>query len=185
AVNGEEIMYEQSRLAEQASGESEETITQDNFQKQLFTILKKEPNPQIAAGQLCEMAKNHRAALQGPRGKVNLNLLERCGQTTEWWRHFLLFDPSTALKQVKIPVLALTGELDQQASPTQNLPVISKALEKAGNNDFTIVELPRLNHFFQTCQDGSFGEYAKIEETIAPSVLNLIAEWILERTIQK
>lgn len=185
AVTGEEIMYEQSRLAKQASGESEETMTQDhNFQKQVITILKNEPDPQIAAGRLCEMAKNHMAALQGPRGKAKLALLERCGQNTEWWRHFLLFDPSTALKQVKIPVLALTGELDRQASPTQNLPIISKALEEAGNNDFTIVELPRLNHFFQTCQDGSFGEYAKIEETISLSVLNLIAEWILERTMQ-
>ncbi len=186
AVNGEEIMYEQRRLAQRASEESEETITQDhNFLKQLFTILKKEPDPQIAAGQLREMVKNHMAALQGTRGKANLALLERCGQTTEWWRYFLLFDPSTALKQVKIPVLALYGELDQQASSTQNLPIISKALEEAGNKDFTIVELSRLNHFFQTCQDGSFGEYEKIEETISPSVLNLITEWILERTIQK
>jgi pimeloyl-ACP methyl ester carboxylesterase len=177
AVTGEEIMYEQSRLA---------TSTQDhNFLKQLFTILKKEADPQIAAGQLSEMAKNHMATLQAAQGKVNLNMLERIAQNTAWWRHFLLFDPAAALKQVKIPVLALTGELDLQASPTQNLPVISKALEEAGNKDFTIVELPRLNHFFQTCQDGSFGEYAKIEETISPSVLNLIAEWILERTIQK
>ncbi len=186
AVNGEEIMYEQRRLAQQASGDSEETITQDhNFQKQLCTILKNEPDPQIAAGQLREMAKNHMAALQGPRGKAKLTLLERCGQNTEWWRYYLLFDSSTALKQVKIPVLALNGELDRQVSPTQNLPIISKALEEGENKDFTIVELPRLNHFFQTCQDGSFGEYSKIEETIAPSVLNLIAEWILERTIQK
>jgi pimeloyl-ACP methyl ester carboxylesterase len=177
AVTGEEIMYEQSRLA---------TSTQDhNFLKQLCTILKKEADPQIAAGQLREMAKNHRAALEASEGKVNFNLLERIAQNTQWWRHFLLFDPAAALKQVKIPVLALTGELDLQASPTQNLPVISNALEEAGNKDFTIVELPSLNHFFQTCQDGSFGEYAKIEETISPSVLNLIAEWILERTIQK
>ena len=186
AVNGEEIMYEQSRLAEQGSGESEEEMTQDHkFKEQVIVILKKEPDPQIAARQLCEMAKNHRAALQGTRGKVNLNLLERFAQNTKWWRHFLLFDPAAALKQVKIPVFALTGELDRQASPSQNLPVISKALEEAGNNDFTVALLPRLNHFFQTCQDGSFGEYAKIEETIAPLVLNLIAEWILERTIQK
>ncbi len=186
AVNGEEILYEQSRLAEQANGKSEETMTQDhNFQKQLVTILKKEPDPQIAAGQLCEMAKNHMAALQGTRGKVNLAMLERCGQNTQWWRYFLLFDPSTALKQVKIPVLALNGELDVQVSPSQNLPIMSKALEEAGNKDVTIALLPKLNHFFQTCQDGSYAEYAKIEETIAPSALNLIAEWILERTIQK
>jgi hypothetical protein len=184
AVNGEEIIYEQSRLAEQASGASEETIAQEyNFRKELITLLKKEPDPQIAAGQLCELAKNHTATLQG---KANLAMLAmRASANTQWWRYFLLFDPSTALKQVKIPVLALNGELDRQVSPTQNLPIISKALEEAGNNDVTIALLPKLNHFFQTCQDGSAGEYAKIEETISPSVLNLMAEWILERTIQK
>lgn len=187
AVNGEEIIYEQSRLAQQANGESEETIAQDkNFLKQLITILKIEPDPQIAAGQLREIAKNH-ITLQETQGKVNLAMMiaMRASANTEWWRYYILFDPSTALKQVKIPVLALYGELDRQVSPTQHLPTISKALGEGGNKDFTIVELPRLNHFFQTCQDGSFGEYAKIEETIAPSVLNLIAEWILERTIQK
>lgn len=186
AVTGEEIIYKQRRLAEQASGESEETRTQNhNFLKQLITILKEEPDPQIAAGQLGEMAKNYKPTLQATWGKINLALLERCGQNPEWWRYFILFDPITALKRVKIPVLALTGELDVQAPPTQNLPVISKALEEAGNKDVTIVELPKLNHFFQTCQDGSYGEYAKIEETISPSAMNLIAEWILERTIQK
>ncbi len=188
AVNGEEIIYEQSRLAQQASGESEETIAQDhNFLKQLITILKIESDPQIAAGQLREMAKNHMATLEGTQGKVNLPMMiaMRASANTEWWRYYILFDPSTALKQVKIPVLALNGELDRQVSPTQHLPILSKALEEGGNKDFKIVELPRLNHFFQTCQDGSPGEYAKIEETIAPSVMNLIAEWILERTIQE
>jgi hypothetical protein len=33
-------------------------------------------------------------------------------------------------------------------SSKQNLPVNSKALEDAGNNDFTIIKLPKLNHFF-------------------------------------
>lgn len=183
AVNGEKTVYEQSRLAQLASGASEETMVQAHkFLKQVCTILKTEPDPQIAAGQLREMAKNQMAMGQG---KANLALLERCAQNTQWWRFYLLFEPSTALKQVKIPVLALNGELDLQVSPTMNLPIIGKTLEEAGNNDFTIALLPRLNHFFQTCQDGSAGEYAKIEETISPSVMNLIAEWILERTIQK
>ena len=66
----------------------------------------------------------------------------------------------------------------------KNLPAISKALEESGNKDFTIIELPKLNHFFQTSETGSIAEYEKIEETISPSVLNLITEWVLERTVQ-
>jgi hypothetical protein len=39
-----------------------------------------------------------------------------------------------------------------------------------------------LNHLFQTCKTGELAEYAKIEETIAPAVLELITDWIAERT---
>ena len=35
-----------------------------------------------------------------------------------------------------------------------------------------IKELPRLNHLFQTSETGLPAEYARIEETIAPSVLS-------------
>jgi hypothetical protein len=80
---------------------------------------------------------------------------------------------------MRVPVLVLNGELDLQVSSKQNLPVISKALEESGNKDFTIIELPKLNHFFQTCETGSIAEYAKIEETISPSVLNLIAKTLI------
>ncbi len=187
-VNGEELLYAQDALIKRSLGETEETIEQNHkFQKQLFALLKKEPDPQIAAGQFHDIAKNHMAILQGNSGKVTLEGLEAQANciNTEWFRYFLVLDPSTALKQVLVPVLALNGELDLQISPTQNLPVISKSLEEGGNKDFTIVEMPKLNHLFQTCQVGSIEEYAKIEETISPSALNLIAKWILERTIQK
>ncbi len=80
---------------------------------------------------------------------------------TKWFRYFLTCDPTIALKQVKVPFLVLSGELDQQVLSKENLFAISKALEDGGNKDYSIVELPKLNHLFQTCHDGSFGEYAK------------------------
>ena len=101
---------------------------------------------------------------------------------TEWFRHFLIYDPSIALKQVNVPLLVLNGELDLQVSPKQNLSAISKALEEGGNKDVTVFKLPKLNHLFQTCQSGSIAEYAEIEETISPLALDLISKWILEKT---
>jgi uncharacterized protein len=35
---------------------------------------------------------------------------------------------------------------------------------------------------FQTCKTGSVSEYGAIEETLAPVVLETIAQWILQRT---
>lgn len=187
-VNGEEILYEQGALIQRSIGETEETINQcRKFQQQIFTIVKKESDPQIAAEQLQKSTKDYITTLPETQEKVTLEALEAQAArvNTEWFRYFLTFEPSIALKQVQIPVLALNGKLDLQVSSKQNLPAISKALEESGNKNFTIRELPKLNHLFQTCETGSIAEYAKIEETISPLALKLIAEWILARTIQK
>ncbi len=187
-VTGEELLYEQNALIKRSMGETEESIKQNyEFQKQLFAFLKKEPDIQIASAQFHEIAASHMATLQDNPGKVSVESLEAMAHcvNTEWFRFFLLHDPAIALKEVKAPVLALNGEFDLQVSAKQNLPVISIALKESGNKDFTIVELPKLNHLFQSCQSGSIEEYAKIEETISPSVLNVVSTWILERTIHK
>ncbi|HKU54356.1 MAG TPA: alpha/beta fold hydrolase [Rhizomicrobium sp.] len=93
-----------------------------------------------------------------------------------WFRFFLDYDPVPALRQVRCPVLAINGSLDLQVPPKEDLAAIGAAL--AGNPDTTILELPGLNHLFQTSKTGSPAEYAQIDETIAPSVLALIGDWI-------
>jgi fermentation-respiration switch protein FrsA (DUF1100 family) len=80
-----------------------------------------------------------------------------------------------------VPVLALGGSLDTQVPARENLSGIDTALKAAGNTDYRIVELPKLNHLFQTATNGSPSEYATIDETIAPQVLDLIASWINQR----
>ena len=84
--------------------------------------------------------------------------------------------------KVKCPVLAIIGEKDLQVPPKENLRAIEEALVAGGNTDYTIRELPNLNHLFQTAETGAVSEYAKIEETISPTALEMIGDWILERT---
>jgi uncharacterized protein len=98
-----------------------------------------------------------------------------------WMRYFLRYDSRTALRNVHVPVLALGGTLDMQVPARENLSGIDAALRAAGNTDYRIVELPNLNHLFQTATNGSPAEYATIDETIAPQVLELIASWINQR----
>ena len=38
-----------------------------------------------------------------------------------------------------------------------------------------------LSHPFQTCTTGSPNEYSGIEETISPTALTMMSDWILER----
>lgn len=100
---------------------------------------------------------------------------------TPWFRFFLAYDPRPALRQLKVPVLALNGELDAQADADQNLPEIEKALREAANPDVTLRRLPGLNHLCQSAKTGALTEYAQIEETVAPEVLDLVRDWILAR----
>ncbi len=99
-----------------------------------------------------------------------------------WMRYFLTFDPRPALAAIKVPVLALNGELDVQVDVEQNLTAIATALETGGNQNITIHRLPNHNHLFQRAKTGLVNEYATIEETISPEVLDLIRDWILSVT---
>ena len=98
---------------------------------------------------------------------------------TPWMRYFLTFDPRPALEAIRVPVLALNGELDVQVDVDQNLTAIAAALEKGGNRNITLHRLPKHNHLFQRARTGLMNEYAAIEETISPEVLDLIRDWIL------
>lgn len=98
-----------------------------------------------------------------------------------WFRYFLTYDPAPTLAKVKCPVLAINGEKDVQVSPRENLEGIEKALKAGGNSDVTVQELKHLNHLFQTCKSGAVSEYGTIDETFAPSALELISEWIVKR----
>src|SRR3712207_976436 len=99
---------------------------------------------------------------------------------TPWFRFFTAYDPRATLGQVRVPVLAVTGERDLQVVPAkEHLAAIGDALKAGGNKDYTVKELPRLNHLFQTSETGSPAEYGKIEETTSPAALELIGDWIL------
>jgi pimeloyl-ACP methyl ester carboxylesterase len=101
---------------------------------------------------------------------------------TPWYRFFLGYDPRPALRKVRCPVLALNGDKDVQVVPRENTAEIEKALRAGGNKDFTVKILPGLNHLFQTCKTGSVSEYEKIEETLSPTALQIMGDWIVKHT---
>ncbi len=98
---------------------------------------------------------------------------------TPWMQFFLCYDPAASLQKVKCPVLALNGDKDLQVDADQNLTGIQKALKKARNNKVTVHKLKDLNHLFQTSKTGAPSEYAKIEETMSPVMMNIVSDWIL------
>lgn len=100
--------------------------------------------------------------------------------SSAWFRYFLKFDPAIYIQQLKIPVFAINGEKDVQVTPEENLAGWKTLLEKAGNKNFEVKEIPGLNHLFQDATTGSPSEYGTIEQTISPKVLELMKNWILK-----
>lgn len=98
-----------------------------------------------------------------------------------WFRYFIAFNPDEYVSKVKIPVLAINGSLDFQVPAKENLEAIKKSLTKAKNKNFETYEFQGMNHLFQECKTGSFAEYAEIEQTISPKVLDKMSSWISAR----
>jgi pimeloyl-ACP methyl ester carboxylesterase len=100
--------------------------------------------------------------------------------SSPWYRWFIAYDPRPTLRKLRVPVLAVNGDKDVQVVASQNLPSIREALKD--NPKAQVVELPGLNHLFQTAGTGAPSEYARIEETMAPAALNLITDWVAKTT---
>jgi alpha-beta hydrolase superfamily lysophospholipase len=118
-----------------------------------------------------------KAAMGIPPDNDAAALLNRWAAPRVWY--LAQHDSAATLARIDAPVLALNGSLDLQVAPEQNLAAFREGL--AHNRDVTVVELPGINHMFQTAKTGGRGEYRDIEETIAPAVLTLISDWINQR----
>lgn len=99
--------------------------------------------------------------------------------TASGYRALLADRPTTTLPQVHCPVLALGGSKDVQVPAAANLTAIRQGLQAGGNRNVTAIELPGLNHLFQTAPTGSPTEYGTIEETFAPAALQAIGDWLI------
>lgn len=81
------------------------------------------------------------------------------------------------LGSISAPVLLLAAERDM-AVPPSLLGGAESALKSGGNSRVTSKTLPGLNHWFQPCVSGFADEHDSIETTVAPSVADVIVEWI-------
>ncbi len=173
-IPGDEIIVEQGALMMKAIGMSADQIDiNSGREREVLRIVKDEKDPGVRNAKL-------QAALDGVTPAASIPEQIRA-LTSPWYRYFISYDPAIALKEVTCPVLAMNGERDLQVPAAQNLAAIKKALESSGNMHVTIVELPGLNHLFQTATTGLPGEYEEIEETIAPIALDTVASWILKQ----
>jgi fermentation-respiration switch protein FrsA (DUF1100 family) len=171
-VRGDEVLVEQSAAIQESMGAAPAEVEKNRTQERELLSLVTNDDAEIEK----KMRELTAGKLSDAQIAAQLQLIR-----TPWFHYFLHYDPATSLTKVTCPALALNGEKDKQVIPSQNLPAIRKSLEAAGNTHFEVVELPGLNHLFQTANTGSPTEYGQIEETISPIALNKISSWILKQ----
>jgi hypothetical protein len=180
ATNGQDTLLNQSELIGRVGGlDDAQLLASLSFDRAAYDLVRREKDPVVLSEKLKALVKESglAAALPPAALESQLSML-----LSPWFRFFLDYDPLPNLRNVKQPVLALFGQKDLQVPSKQNMPLVQKALQDAGNTQAEVREMPELNHLFQHAYAGSPAEYAAIEETISPEVLQLIDEWIQHRS---
>ncbi len=177
-VPGDQIIDLQGELMARAAGASAEALAQRHeMQMKFFDIVKSEKDEKAALEKM--RATWHEVKPAGAPDEAMDSEFRRL--MSPEIRSIILEDPAEVLRKLKVPVLALNGSRDVQVAPRQNLPPIAAALA-AANSDFTISELPGLNHLFQKCTKCTVQEYAELEETFSPMALEILGDWVVRHT---
>ena len=184
-VPGAELLLKQNERIFGAMGiKSERKETLLKLLERLFTTLTSDMAEDAMREQVDEIVRKQFEINGVPPAQQDETQIQAAVEQVlnPWMRYFLAFDPRPALETIQVPVLALNGELDVQVDAEQNLTAITAALEKGRNQKVTVHRLPKHNHLFQRAKTGLVNEYATIEETISPEVLDLIRDWVLSVT---
>ncbi|MDR1985212.1 MAG: alpha/beta hydrolase [Prevotellaceae bacterium] len=188
-IQGKDLLLLQTELIAKASGKSDSIIEQSSAtNKAIYEIICNIDDDEEREAKITECLKQYLdktpATLKGGQSDESIISQTMKQVDSPYIKYFLRHNPATDLEKVKCPVLAINGNKDLQVPSKINLEAIKTALEKGGNENFTIEEINGLNHLFQECNTGSPAEYAVIKQTFSPAALNIISDWILG-TIQQ
>ncbi|WP_140486584.1 alpha/beta hydrolase family protein [Flavobacterium sp. GSA192] len=183
-IQGDQILLLQQKLIGKASGISENDLQKNELiSRKTYAIVNKSNSLEQLNTDLSnylktvlkDNPKNEKPTAMSDDEFVKLQVSQIA---TPWMHYFITYNPAPALEKIKCPVLALNGEKDLQVPANENIEAIKKALAKAGNTNVTTKIFPNLNHLFQESKTGVPTEYATIEQTFSPLVLDEITKWI-------
>jgi alpha-beta hydrolase superfamily lysophospholipase len=107
--------------------------------------------------------------------KVTDSLVKEPG----WLRWFAEYDPLPAARRVRVPVLIIQGETDQQVAPSQ-ARTLAAAMRGAGNQRVTLRIFPRMNHLMLDDPSGDPRGYATLPtKTLRRDMLGVLADWLV------
>ncbi len=174
AIN--QLMIEQARDGEIAEGNVDQAEKEVQKYRKIYDLMLVEKDVEALRTKMREVM------MADPKANEKEVQSEMKMLISPWFLTFIRMQPQEYLAKVKQPTLAINGERDFQVSAKSNLAGIREAMKN--NKNLTAIELPKLNHLFQTSTTGAFSEYDKIEETVAPFALNTISDWLAKQMNQ-
>lgn len=96
--------------------------------------------------------------------------------------HYLGKNPKSYLENIDCPVLVMSGDRDIIVPHEPNTRLITEILLEGGNNDVSVRIIPKLNHFMQECEIGTWEERNTLEQTLSPEAMSAILDWIKIKT---
>lgn len=83
------------------------------------------------------------------------------------------YDPVPTLEQVRQPILAVFGDRDRSTAPEESVRIFRAALERGGNESYTIKVVAEADHELRHSPTGSTPT-----DEFAPGYLSLVTSWI-------
>ncbi len=168
-IKGDSLLAAQNRAILTAAGVPELTVNQ------YCTLL---PTALSLMGNRNLQPLEDRIENLSPRMEASLieNLYSIAKTDNPWLKSFVDYDPVSALKTITVPTLILLGRKDVQVPWKEN----EQAFSAINNPCLHLLIVEEHNHLFQRCTTGLPAEYAGIEQTISPEVLDAIVAFILQ-----
>ncbi len=164
-TSGADILIDQSYYIQKLLGMDEQALmASDKVQREIIGAIK----AGISKTALVDLMKRNGISPQQANAQTEQ-------MTSPWFEFFIKTDAKKYLTQLRMPVLALNGELDSQVLAEKNIEGFEHALQ---NGRLTTKIYPRLNHLFQPAKTGLPSEYAEIDITFSATVSSDIVQWL-------
>lgn len=98
----------------------------------------------------------------------------------QFLRPLVRHEPAPAIRQLRLPVLALFGALDNNILAAKNRAAWEAALNAGGHTDFTLRILPRANHAMLEAKAGTNAEMKSLQRFV-PAYYDAVAGWLSTR----
>ena len=92
-------------------------------------------------------------------------------------RPLILYDPAPTIRQIRLPVLALFGELDNNILAEKNRAAWETALKAGSHPDYTLRILPKANHALLEAKVGNNAEMKSLRRFV-PAYSEVVVDWL-------